>query len=347
MQWLFDSLNSVFRNPQLQTLLPNAMTSQIAELYPLIERQQASLANGINNLGDDEPTSDSGDPMLSPDGSDSFFARRDDLCDILSSFDVGLLPDEFRRLAVDNTPAVQSLEDCFVPDNLYATIYRVAIRDEGLYQILQSVVPRERRAIQYHTKLSHRARLAIRQLSEFAQTGDAKGPTSVPQCASALRQIVNQICSDRDARTRTGPLRLEVAQRLAVCLVQLVEDVCERNVDLFVGNRWNRVPPPGESERDRNLYASLIGNPPTVATWPRWMNDSFVVDRLRGFPANEWNHLFERLTTIKDHVIDNADENDEPASLAYAEKIDEMLREYALHADEPSSSSAQMRMREP
>lgn len=164
---------------------------------------------------------------------------------------------------------------------------------------------------------------------------------TVPECAWRLRSIVDQMCEDRAARTAVAPLGEAVSSRLAEILVRLMAHVITLNDDVYASASWNRNRPIDEHPRDRNLFMYLIGDPPIDPTFPAFMTNFFVVDRLRRFPTSEWKHLLELLTTNKD-AIEETDEDSMPMATVYASIIDNMLRGYTATANEPSSSSAQM-----
>lgn len=187
----------------------------------------------------------------------------------------------------------------------------------------------------------------MRRLDQFVERGPSGAPESrdidVPECARILRLIVHQICKDRDARAAREPLGAVTIKKVAETLVEiLTEVVCYRNKDVYE-DTWERHVQE-EHKRDRNLYTNLIGDCPTSdISAPLGTGENFVIDRLREFPVLEWSHLLERLTTILDHIHENAPEG-ERGSMAFAEKLESILREYTSDAFEPSSSSVQ-RMR--
>ena len=160
----------------------------------------------------------------------------------------------------------------------------------------------------------------------------------VAKCARALRSLVHQMCEDRDRRTMKAPLDKEAASLLAEVLTDLIREACRHNRDIYNVSSWNRNAEPYEPERERNLYAYLIGNPPSDPSFPPWMRDHFVIDRLREFPVHEWGCFLGRLATIKE-IIGQWDTDDMPATRAYARRIEDMLREYAA-ANEVGSSAA-------
>lgn len=329
------------------------VTSRLSELYPFIEERHASLPTDLNNVEGDYEDDDSDEPGVEElDSSHQFNTRMDNLCDILSSFDEGRTPSEYKRDLVDNEQPLISFDDILVQGSISATICRLAIYDEAFHWRLSQIVPRDVCARQYYIKQRQRAQLAVRWLDHYARNGPQTGPArdnipeqwrdmDVPKCAGALRLLVHQMCEDRDRRTRNAPLDMGVESLLAETLTDLVQEVCFHNRDIYEGSSWNRVQEPTEQDRERNLYAYLIGNPPLNPSFPPWMRDYFVIDQLRAFPVSEQRHLFGCLTSIKENVHER-DADVMPASRAYVVMIEDMLRDYsyATTADEPSSSSA-------
>ncbi|KAL9131866.1 MAG: hypothetical protein Q9217_000312 [Psora testacea] len=302
-------------------------------LYPLIGGHEADLPAQLNSLRGPEVEPPE-TPEVDISEASNLFARSDALCDILSTFDHQLLPEEFRRDFVDRAPPVVNLESCLEPQNLYVTTYQMAIVDRAVFEALRRTVSPDHCAERYIAKQNLRINEVIARLDHADQTHTGVPAAIVIDCAHSLRVIVHQLCQDRAKRP---PLAVTQARRLSTILVELVQKVCDRNRDLRVGDR------PRARSRNHNLYTYLIGDPPVDPAAPAYMNDAFVVDRLRVLSSDDWKHLFEDLTNIRDEIVEYATEN-ERASLAYAAKLDEMLGEYTIHANEPSSSSAQMRM---
>ncbi len=320
------------------------VSNKISQLYPLIAEGQASIPTRLNALRTGRATSGGrGSENQESSVSDNLFARRDVLCDLISSFDDQQLPDEFRSSFVDNLPPVTTVEDCFVQGNLPATIFQMGILDEAIFEALRHVVPRDHCAARFYKKQQGRAKRALQQLDANRQMLPELPRSPIPHCGRTLRQIVLDMCKDRDARSSQQPLGAAPAGLLAEILVLLVEEVCDRDEDIYSGPvEGHRAEP----HRNRNLYTYLIRDPPRDASVPRWMKEDFVIDRLREFASSEWAPMFEKLQSIFEQIHENAGDG-EGASLAYANKIDEMLRDYTAHADEPSSSAAQMRLMGP
>lgn len=102
------------------------------------------MPRDLNTVGGDEEDDDLGEPAVEEiDSSHQLNTRIDNLCDILSSFDKGRTPSEYKRDVVDNEQPLTPLNDILVPENISGTIYRLAIYDEAFYRRLRQVVPPE------------------------------------------------------------------------------------------------------------------------------------------------------------------------------------------------------------
>lgn len=296
--------------------------------------------------GETESDSDNSETEDS-NASYSSKSRKETVQDMLSVFDPHELPEEYGVTFSDDVSASAFSERLFVPGDLAATIYGIAIRDETFYRRLRRVVTRDICAVSYFSKQRSRAREAMLRLDRFVEIGPSGAPESrdvdVPECARILRLIVHQICKDRDSRASGDPLEAATIKKVAETLVEILNEVvCDRNKDVYKDITWER-PVQEEHRRDRNLYTYLIGDRPTSDfSAPLGMEDNFIIDQLRDLPVLQWSHLLERLTTILDHIHENAPE-EERGSMAFAEKLETMLREYTSDAFEPSSSSVQRR----
>ncbi|MCJ1470399.1 hypothetical protein MMC07_009044 [Pseudocyphellaria aurata] len=349
--WLFDGLNAVLTDiskSSPRSIGQGDVVTKISGLYDLIGERLGSLPEQLNMIRGDEIDSDSDNGATEETYSPSDLkSRKEVVQDILSVFDRHALPEEYALAFPDDTSTTAFSEKSFVPGNLAATIYGIAIRDEVFYQRLRRVVTRDICAVSYFSKQRNRARESMRRLDHYVAKGPSNAPESsdvdVPECARTLRLIVHQVCRDRDARASKGPLGAATIKKVVETLVEiLTEVVCKRNEDVYENITWERHVHE-EHRRDRNLYTYLIGDRPTSDfSTPPGMGDNFIIDHLRDFPVLQWRHLLERLTTILDHIHENAPEG-ERGSMAFAEKLETLLREYTSDAFEPSSSSVQRR----
>ena len=318
-QWLFAGLHKILiveQGPAAQRPTQPVLTTLFRQMYPLIpEERLDTLPRELNRVGVDDPE----------DLDADLDERKDAVCDILAGFysSPTKTPEELEDEFVEDVSLLPSSE-ILVEGNLQATIYRLAMRDNGFYKRLQEIVPNDARAKQYYETLYLRAQEAMERLTTYATNGPrTPRDLTIPECARVLRSLVHQMCQNKDARNAVAPLGAVVASRLAVILVRLIDRVVDFNQDIYANARWNRIQPANEHPRDRNLFAYLIGDPPSP--WvPDWKTDYFVIDRLRGFPVNEWEHLTERLDTIR-WRIERLDTASFPMASPYAHQIDEML----------------------
>ncbi|KAI4186731.1 MAG: hypothetical protein L6R41_003303 [Letrouitia leprolyta] len=342
--WLFDGLNAL-----LDTSTTSATSglgrmdviTRASTLYGVIGSQLPSLPTFLNATHD-ELASDSDDAVeaiLSPIFSDT---RAEQVRDMLSVFDNTRLPDEY-GLDFTDVDSDELPENFYVPDSLAATIYRLATRDESVFKRLRRVITYDICANAHFSKLRLRARAAFVKLDSYVENGPTgSNDQDITRTARILRFLVDQICQARSFRTSNGPLGTTVTTKVAEILTEIFQEVCNRNEDVYYRIDWDRGTRDDEPERNRNLYAYLIHDPPRfAASAPIWMKETFVVDRLRQMPAKEWRHLIERFTNITDQIREFASDEHHPPA-AYT-KLEKMIQDYTAEAFEPSSSSVQRR----
>lgn len=333
LQWLFDGLRAVFRDQTTagpRDISDGAMiTDEISELYNLIGENMVNLPKKLNTTRGSESSSDTDEDVEEEEEEEQDVEEEEDASvspeaevraslsiDMLSIFDSEKLPDEY----ASELPEVfvnAAFEDVLIPGNLAATIYGLAVREEAFYMHLRKLINADVCADHYLRKQRRRAEWAIWKLDQPLDDP----PIKVYECGETLRQIVREVCLDREARTLKRPLGLRTLTNAAELLVDILVDVCDHDKNIN--------PSPGP---DANLYTCLIGEPS-----PSEEGD-FVIDQLRKFPQNEWRHLLESLSNIAEHVRNNASEG-RYRSVRYAEKIEGMVNDYTSSAFEPSSSS--------
>ncbi|KAI4285430.1 MAG: hypothetical protein L6R38_000669 [Xanthoria sp. 2 TBL-2021] len=345
--WLFDGLNAVLRTRRAlgtQDISTGDVLAQISALYGLIGSRLSSLPTLLSATRDEisSDTDDATDAIGSPAFSDT---RAEQVRDMLSVFDTAALPEDYDP-GNASTTAGNEQQNLYVPNNLPATIFQIAVRDGKVFESLRTVITHDICANTHFSKLRTRAREAFARLDSYIENGpsdDAEtADQDIPRCAKMLRIIVDQICQFRDSRASSGPLSAPVKRRVAEILVEILQEVCNRNEDIYYRIGWEREMADGEPDRNRNLYAYLIDDPPrSNSSTPDWMKETFVIDRLRQTPTDEWRHLIERLTSIVDQMRERMEDEDDPP-LAYT-KLERMIQEYTAEAFEPSSSSVQRR----
>ena len=319
MKWLFDALSAVLTDrpsTSIRDLTHDSVMTEISNLYDLIGERMHSLPDLLNSIRGSEF-----------DDEDEVAARKSTLQDMLSVFDSAALPEEYLRDFLDISSETP-IDQIFVPGNLGATIFKLAVRDETIHTTLERILHQDICARYYLTKQRRRARQAMLELDRFERMGPRSNmgvqDMDVGQCGRILRRIVREICQDREARLSRGPLKGETRRLAPEVLVEILEGVCERNRDIY----------------SENLYAYLISEPPRPARTED--QDAFVIDHLRNFPPNEWRHLAERLSEIAEDVRRNAPHG-RHRSLGYASKIEDMVNDMVGDEDvfEPSSLAVQ------
>lgn len=258
------------------------------------------------------------------DDDEEIAAKKSALSDMLSIFDRVKLPEEY----LHDLPEISTempIDQLFVPGDLSATIYGLAMLDESIYYSLEKVLHRDLCTRYYLSKQRRSAREALRDLDRY----EANRPTSdieaqvmdVEECGRTLRRISNEIWQDHESRISKGPLQPETKTMAPEVLVEMLEGVVGRNRDIY-----------GE-----NLYDFLINDPPTTT---HEENGDFVIDFLRNFPYQDWMHqtMNERLDRIARLVRQNAPHS-RHRSISYASKIEALLNDYIGRSDvfEPTS----------
>ncbi|KAL8995688.1 MAG: hypothetical protein Q9169_004621 [Polycauliona sp. 2 TL-2023] len=345
--WLFDGLNAVLKtqtNLGAQVIRAGDVLTQVSAFYGLIG-SQLSLLPSLLGATRDEISSDTDDAADAIGSSALSHTHAEQVRDILSVFDTTALPEDYDP-GHASTSASNGRQNLLVPNSLAATIYQIAIRDEKVFESLRDVITHDMCANVHFSKLRARAREAFARLDSFIENGPLEDANTsdhdIPRCARMLRAVVDQMCHTRDSRSSSGPLSAPVKRRVAEILVEMLQEVCNRNEDVYYRIGWEREMVDGEPDRNRNLYAYLIDDPPRcTSSTPNWMKETFIIDRLRQTPADEWRHLIERLTSIVDQMRERMEDEDSPP-LAYT-KLERMIQEYTAEAFEPSSSSVQRR----
>lgn len=333
----------------MQPTTSETIQGQIERLYPLISRQSKSLRMRLNasQANDTDEESDSSDEESDDESqfgsAANIFARQEELCDILTSFHDTMLPQQFYQRYVQGTPAVAYFEDCLVEHDLYASVYRLGMRDRYISRALQKLVPGNVRATRLYLKQERRGINALERLDALARSGElnAEGPT-VSECALFLRRIVYEMYEDLQARVAANSVDQRAGEQCATSLIHLLEEVVGRRGRDYYQNSTNV--PSTLAARDRNIYTCLISDPPPPnESRQSWQADLFIVERL---PQTQWIKLYDRLDTIMNDIRESP-ESDEAAAKAYNNRIAHLLNEYNQTYDDPSSSSTQVRMPRP
>ena len=266
---------------------------------------------------------------------------------MLSIFSIGSYPTTYRSDLFSDAPTSDTpFEELFVPQDLDATIYRLASYDKVFYKHLRGLLTRDRCALQTFHNLGIKARSFLDRLNRFYKDGPngpaPVTPISISQCGEALRLIVEQIRVYKNQRGHLGAFGQAVLRKAAEVLVQILASVCGFNRDLYAEITWDRTGPyvtTPDDEDDRNLYVYLIGDTPydEDSEVEPWLKNDFILEILEELPPETWNHLYERLTAIRAFIQRDLLEHDWHDH-HYLERLDEIVGQTAEIHDDPMSA---------
>ena len=300
--------------------------------------RSSSAFDHVASLGLDELTKRLGWPPQQNDPP-SFDARRDQVQDMMSVFESNdVLPEEYKtEVFASLTDVPLSGQECYVPGELERTVINLAMNDDAVFRALREAVSLARCALVYIGKLRSRAQSAINRLDAYVTDGpsiDGQPPTDVVWCARTLRTLVLQISKSLNSR---APLPGEVLTKAAGFLVELLQHICTRNVDVYEDIDWERNAPGNESKAERNLYVHLIGNPPPSSDPSTAKQVNFVIDILRDLPPASVSQFTERLEVILETVTQNG------AGEGYTQELGQLIER--LEGAAARSVSGQKRRR--
>ncbi|RDW68518.1 hypothetical protein BP5796_09175 [Coleophoma crateriformis] len=147
--------------------------------------------------------------------------------------------------------------ETLVPRDLEATICRLLLLDDDVYYQFKDLVPKDAQVLDFLHKMQAKAVESFQLLDRYIQSGPIPGQVShdVPWCANALIEVVNSVA----ALTFT-PISRAAKMETVRILTSILEEVVERNYDIYASITWTRRPIPHEKDIDRNLYKLLIGS---------------------------------------------------------------------------------------
>jgi len=219
-------------------------------------------------------------------------SKQDTVRDILSTFEINVLPEQYLEEQYSFITRRRTLAECLVPGELDATIFRLAMNDDDVYRALRETQPAPPCASHYYNKMRYRISALISAFDTYCTRGTpstANGtPLEVEVVAARLLDHVRRIDKNLSMRGQDGN------GEAADCLIVALYEVCVRDRDAFEGIRWRRRAKRDEREEDRNLYHQLI----------RRLNedDAFVLDVLAKLPAWALQQRLSRLVQIRDLV---------------------------------------------
>ncbi|KGO64765.1 Zinc finger, SWIM-type [Penicillium italicum] len=283
--WLVDQLHGCFLpTPQSTevTLTPDGRPDRLPRIEDLLKGNLISVATQLKwqYLREEE------------DG----MTRTEKVRDIFSAFSNRTLPEDTRRDLTETTEQARTAEQCVVQGDFEATMFRLAVHDDGVFNSLCKAMPAGACAAIYFDKVQEQSRRLLDDFDRYCATGELPvNPVSpglgveVDDVVTQLQRSVSRIEVNIAARAPHG------SEGAAEALVSLLELVVARNNDPLEGNPLGRQSFHGEDEDQRNLYHLLIGS---VETDSETDARHFVLHALDALPPVDLHQCANRLRDI-------------------------------------------------
>ncbi|KAJ5082158.1 hypothetical protein N7532_011201 [Penicillium argentinense] len=249
------------------------------------------------------------------DGRRTGMTRAEKVRDVMSAFKPNVLPEGFRQdLVNERTTQSRTPEQCVVQGDLEATLFRLAVHDDSVFNNLCKAMPAGACAAIYFDKIQDQCRRLLRDFDRYCMTGERPGSSGiveVDEVAAQLRRLVQHIRMNIALRTPHG------AEGAAKALVSVLEAVTARNKDPLEGNQWGKTSFHGEDEDQRNLYHLLIGSE-DMNLGPE--AELFVIDALASLAPSDLHQFINQLQAIRHRIEVNR------APRAYLLRLDALVR---------------------
>ncbi|KAJ5342413.1 hypothetical protein N7541_011537 [Penicillium brevicompactum] len=286
--WLVDQLHGCFvreRQTREVALAPDGRPADLPRLEGLLEGNLEAVATQLRWQYLQEES----------DGSGRGMTRTEKVRDIFSAFSKQTLPEEFRQDLNETTEQARTAEQCVVQGDFDATIFRLAVHDDAVFESLKKVMPPGACAAIYFDKMQARSRRLLSDFDQYCSTETPHtDPTSqdgymdVNEVALQLQRSVSRIAENIALRSPHG------TEGAGETLVSLLEWVVARNNDPLEHNRF-RDSFNGEDEDQRNLYHLLIGS---IETDSETDARHFVLHALNALPPLDLYQFDQRLHDI-------------------------------------------------
>lgn len=212
--------------------------------------------------------------------------RAEKVRDLLSAFSPTILPEDFRQDLAETTTQRRTAEQCVVQGDFEATIFRLAVHDDGVFGSLRKAMPSGACAAIYFDKVQEQAHRLLSDFDQYCATGQRPADPSSPgggivevdQVVLSLRRLVSRIHNNITVRAPHG------SEGAAKALIWILDAISARNRDPLEGQTWGRNSFHGEDEDQRNLYHLLIGSE-DMGVEPD--AELFVIDALETLPPSD------------------------------------------------------------
>ncbi|KAL9620776.1 MAG: hypothetical protein Q9160_004676 [Pyrenula sp. 1 TL-2023] len=288
--------------------------------------------------------------------------------DILSTFTRSILPSDHLNQEFATINRSRTAEECNVPLDLEATIFRLAVNDPAVHDALSRTQPPAACAEIFYSKLRRHIAESMTNLDNYLQYGPSVAATAHPSqlaessahflaiTARDLRQSVQHVSSRLSTNSPHGV-------RTAIeCLLYALNAASARNYDLFQGISWERPIPAGEEDWQRNFWElclrssaeTVSAESSRVAAGKRPIGmktatddeeDFFVLDTLVKMPSDTLSEKIHQLRVIRERL------ESQHVDTEYLTRFDEVLGAAATaevsQIQTPTHSRAQSRAQTP
>ncbi|KAI9744704.1 MAG: hypothetical protein M1818_001629 [Claussenomyces sp. TS43310] len=270
--WLVDQIaqRSVPDSVRGSTLKfsPQGVLQGAPDAYSQIKHVGVTTLTDALNCRLSVEESDEGSPEIIPASSKLWMIR-----DMLAVFSTET-PDEYRPDLFNDLPVDVLAENALVKKDLERTLARVLLMDDDVFECLQSVVSTEYCAIDFFDKMEKKAVSAMVLMDHCRPPGrnESREIHDVEWCAKTLDRIVESI--------RTYPLSRKLSlsrvakEQAARSLVLILENVVDRNQDMYAGNEWRNTRQRATPIDTHNLLQKMVGS--SAGSVPR----PFILDQL-------------------------------------------------------------------
>ncbi|KAJ5213359.1 hypothetical protein N7449_000528 [Penicillium cf. viridicatum] len=282
--WLVDQLHGCFLPTPRSTevsLTPDGRPDRLPRIEDLLKGNLMSVAAQLKwqYLREEE------------DG----MTRTEKVRDIFSAFN-RTLPEDTRRDLTETTEQARTAEECVVQGDFEATMFRLAMHDDGVFNSLCKAMPAGACAAIYFDKVQEHSRRLLNDFDQYCATGELPADPVSPGLGVEVNDVVTQL------QRSVSRIEVNIAARAphgsegaAEALVSLLESVVARNNDPLEGNPLGRQSFHGEDEDQRNLYHLLIGS---VETDSETDARHFVLHALDALPPVDLHQCANRLRDI-------------------------------------------------
>ncbi|KAI9812646.1 MAG: hypothetical protein M1832_000366 [Thelocarpon impressellum] len=265
-------------------------------------------------------------PQAAPAPDEETFSRRDQVRDMLSTFDRSTLPEQYLAEAYasadDDAPGEPAPSD-----GLETLIFRLALHDETFYRPLREAVSADHCASVYFGKLLDETRRLFALTDAFYRTGEGSPAEAAPDvawCAQALRRMTRDVRGSLELR---APLGDAVKSKACYLLLTMLDGVCERDADVSAPAPAP-APAPAKGKRKAAAAETRADNLFTRLIREAAAEEHFVVPALWDLRPVARDH-----TTLLDEVLDKLAGRGAPA--AYVAELTRFVQQLDA-GDEPT-----------